>query len=264
MNPILNSALRRLGVSYTPIPDPHDFIARAQTQRHDDLEVTLSVLDGRESRKFFGVPMARRGIQPVWLRISNFTDAPCRLHVVSIDPNYYSPHEAAAANHFSTGKRLLGFGALAWLFLPLLCLVPLKIIGAWRANRKIDAFFLKHAFRLRPIAPGGQSEGFVFTQLDAGYKIIHVRIFHAAGGSGSTEFVFSVLIPGLDADYLRRDFEDQFPKGRIVECDIPTLRQRVRELPPTTTNARGTKQGDPVNLIVAGEFPTVLSAFGAR
>ena len=29
---------------------------------------------------------------------------PCRLHVISIDPNYYSPHEAAAANHFSTGK----------------------------------------------------------------------------------------------------------------------------------------------------------------
>lgn len=261
MATILATLLKHIGVYYTPVPDSESFVSRAQTQAQNGIDVTVSVLDAHESKRFFGVPLARRGIQPVWLRIVNSGQVPCRLHVVSVDPNYYSPHEAAAANHFSTGKRLLGFGALAWLFFPLLCLIPLKIIGGWRANRKIDEYFLRHAFRLRPIPPGGVSEGFVFTPIDAGSKVVHVRLFH---GEGTTEFVFNITVPGLSFDYQHRDFEDLSTKDQLIDCDIPTLRQRVIELPATTTNARGTKQGDPVNLIVAGEFATILSGFGAR
>ncbi len=34
--------------------------------------------------------------------------------------------------------------------------------------------------------------------------------------------------------------------------------------PGATTNSRGQRSGDPVNLFVVGDFPTVLGAFGAR
>jgi len=254
--------LRRLLVAYHPRPKDRAFAERVQTQKQDDIEVTLAVLDGRESRQYFGVPMARRGIQPVWLRVVNGRPGPYRVNLVSIDPNYYSSHEASAANHFSSGKRILGFGLLAWLFfLPLILLLPLKLFGAWRANRKMDAFFQEHAFRLRPIAPGAVSEGFVFTSLDIGNKILHVRML---GIDETREFVFTVQVPGLDADYSRREFQDLYPPEKQIACDVPELCRHLAETPTATTNGAGTRSGDPVNLVVVGEFPTVLSAFGAR
>jgi hypothetical protein len=252
---------RWLTVVYSPSPNDRAFIDTAQTQQKEGLEVTVAVLDASQSRRYFGVPMARRGIQPIWLRIANQTDTPCRLHVVSIDPNYFSPHEAASANHFSTAKRLLGFGALGWLLLPLLLFLPLKLIIAWKANKKMDALFRDQAFRLRPIAPGRKSEGFIFAPLDAGNKVMHVRILR---WEGPVEFDFSVPVAGLDADYRYKDFTEQHAKDQLIECDLPALRDRLLALPRAVSSSKRTKEGDPVNLIVIGDFPTVLSAFGAR
>src|SRR4051812_28807953 len=107
--------VKRLTIVYSPSPDDRAFLDAAQTQQQEGVEVAIAVLDARQSRRFFGVPMSRRGIQPVWVRIVNRSDAPCRLHLVSIDPNYFSPYEAAALNHFRIAKRLIGFGALGWL-----------------------------------------------------------------------------------------------------------------------------------------------------
>lgn len=253
--------LRHLLVNYLPRPEERPFVARAETQEQRGLQVTLSVLDALESRRFFGTHLARRGVQPVWLRVENRSKSPYRLNVVSIDPNYYSPHEAAAVCHFSSGKRLLGFGLLAWLFLPLLLLVPFKLVGAWLANRRMDAFFREHAFRLRPVPEQGAAEGFVFTPLDAGSKVVHARFL---GREDTLEFVFTVSVPGLAADYLRRDLQDPYPAAELVECTEDQLAVKLAAMPPTTTNRQGVRHGDPVNLVVAGEFPTLLSAFGAR
>ncbi len=252
---------RRLFVPYSPRPHERAFESRAETQQQGGLSVTLAVLDAAESRRFFGANLARRGVQPVWLRVENQARSPYRLNVVSIDPNYYSPHEAAAVCHFSSGKRLLGFGLLAWLFLPLLLLVPLKLLGAWLANRRMDAFFREQAFRLRPVPEGGSSAGFVFTPLDAGSKVVHARFL---GREETLEFVFTVSVPGLAADYLRRDLQDPYPADALVECNADQLAVQLAAMPPTTTNRHGVRQGDPVNLVVAGDFPTLLSAFGAR
>ena len=127
---------------------------RAQSQTQDGIEVTVAVLDANESRAFFGVPMARRGVQPVWLRIVNHGATPYRLSLVGIDPNYYSSYEAAGANHHSSGKGLLEFGVMALLFFPVLWLLPIKLLASRLANRKMDAFFSEQAFKLRPIQPG--------------------------------------------------------------------------------------------------------------
>jgi hypothetical protein len=253
--------VRRLFVRYAPLKEDRTFAERAQTQQKDGIEVTVAVLDAPESRRFFGVPMARRGIQPVWLRIVNRSDEPYRLNLLGIDPNYYSPLEAAAANHFSSGKRILGFGLLAWWIFPFLILLPFKVIGAWLANRQIDAYFQEHAFRLRPILPGGEAEGFVFTSLDIGNKIVHVRLF---GSQDIKEFAFSIAVPGLNADYLRHDFENRFLPNQLIDCDTGKLLELLTHAPRATSNGKGLRAGDPVNLVVIGEFPMLISAFGAR
>jgi hypothetical protein len=63
---------------------------------------------------------------------------------------------------------------------------------------------------------------------------------------------------------LRRDFQSIESSQPPEECDVPTLRQRLSEHPRAVSNSRGTKAGDPVNLVVIGEFGTLIGAFGAR
>ena len=261
--PIAESSIFRwLLIPYSPRPDARGFLDAAVTQQRDDLEVRVAVLDDAGSRKFFGVPMARRGIQPVWVHVVNRTDQPYRLQFVALDPNHFSPLEAAALNHYSGGKRLLGFGLLAWLFfLPLLILLPIKLFAVRRANRKMDAFFLEHAFRMRPIPAGGEQAGFVFTNLSEGNKIVLVRLL---GPDGFQDFEFSLQVEGLRTDYLRHEFDAIHAADELTEVDIPGLRQYLVAAPQATTNSRGRRSGDPVNLVVVGDFPRVLGAFGAR
>ena len=253
---------RWLLIPYSPRPDAREFLDAAATQQRDNLQVRVAVLDDAGSRKFFGVPMARRGIQPVWVHVLNRTNQQCRLQFVALDPNHFSPLEAAALNHYSGGKRLLGFGLLAWLFfLPLLILLPIKLFAVRRANRKMDAFFLEHAFRMRPIPSGGEQCGFVFTNLSEGNKIVLVRLL---GPDGFHDFEFSVQVEGLRTDYLRSEFDAIHAADELTEVDIPALRQYLVAAPQATTNRRGRRTGDPVNLVVVGDFPVVLAAFGAR
>ena len=285
--------LRIFTVPYTPEPTFRGFLTRAQTQECPAAEVTAAVLDKAESHRVFGVPLGRRGIQPVFLRIVNRGDMPLRLHLLAIDPSYYTPLEAAGVNHFSIAKRLSAFGLIGWVFFfPLLLLIPLKIITARRANRRMNECFQQQAFHLRPIPPGGAAEGFVFTRLDAGTKVVRVclhaigsalyiahRIAEASAGikaafatveaeagiaRPAVDFTFSISVPGIAADHLRHDFSDMFAPGALVECDLAALVERLRAMPPATTNHRGTGSGDPVNLVVIGEFETIISAFAAR
>src|SRR5262249_27074903 len=48
------------------------------------------------------------------------------------------------------------------------------------------------------------------------------------------------------------------------ECDEAELRKRLAAMPRCTSNRRGTAEGDPLNLVVVGDFTTVLNGFGAR
>jgi hypothetical protein len=269
---------RLLTTPYRPEPELRTYESRAQTQENANAHVTVAVLDAIEAARLFGVPLARRGIQPVHLRIANRSNRLMRLQLVQIDPNYYTPLEAAAANHFSIVKRLSAFGLIGILFLHLLVLIPFKLISAYRANRRMEEFFSEHAFHLRPIPPGGESDGFVFTSFDAGTKVVHVSLhttgdlmdtftgqIHAHGTADSdNEFTFSIPVPGIAADYLRRDFEALELPGELVHCDVPTLTKRLTEMPAATGNAKDDRSGDPVNLVIVGEFETLLGAFAAR
>jgi hypothetical protein len=276
---------------YAPEPTLRTFLERAQTQQRPAAEVTVAVLDAAESGRLFGVPLARRGLQPVFLRIANRGETPLRLQVVTIDPGYFSPLEAAGANHHSLLKQLSALGILGWFVLPLVfLLLPFKLITAYRANQRMDECFRSQAFRLRPIIPGDAAEGFVFTRLDLGTKIVHVCL-HAMGPSvhaaaedveaargahphvpephGSVrpavEFTFSIPVPGIAVDYHRRDFQTLLAPGSVEECpDVPSLARRLRAMPAATTNKRLTGSGDPVNLMVIGEFDALISAFAAR
>jgi hypothetical protein len=171
-----------------------------------------------------------------------------------------------------------------------LILLPFKLLTAWRANGRMDDFFREQAFHLRPIPPGATSNGYVFTSLDAGTKVVHVCL-HSTGESldslmrrvqpsspddatplaarqgdadSAIEFTFSIPVPGMNADYLRRDLTRRLPDGAGEDCDVFTLRRRLVDMPPATNNSGQTRFGDPVNLAVIGEFETLLGTFAPR
>lgn len=264
---------------YQPSPSVRAFLDRAQTQEHSDATVTVAVLDAEEGRTLLGVPIARHGLQPVFLRVTNRSQVPLRLQLVKIDPNYFTPLEAAGLNHFSLLKRLSAFGFLAFVVLPMvLLLLPSKLFTAWRANHRMDECFQALAFRLRPIAPGETVEGLIFTRLDLGTKTVHVSLQPmsqtlspvksqsetAAGLQPSIEFAFSIPVPGITVDYLRHDFESRADQPTIACPDVATLTAQLKLMPAATTNVPGTGTGDPVNLVIIGEFATLISAFTAR
>lgn len=267
--------------AYSPKPGQAGFLARAQAQEVAGLcRVTVAVPGPEEATEWFGVPLARRKIQPVHIRLVNTGPQPLRLHLVSIDPEYFTPLEAAALNHFSLLKRFSALGFLAWFLLPMVIFVlPLKLLTAWWSNRRMDGFFQDQAFRLSPAKPGETVEGFVFTRLDAGTKVVPIRLYGLASRPETSEahlflaenlipaveLTFAIPIPGIRADYLKRDFERIAGHHAPVECaDGSTLAQKLAGLPATTTNSRGTGTGDPVNLVVVGHFPELLESFTAR
>ena len=230
-------------------------------QEDDELIVKVAVLDDRESDRFFGVPLAHRGVQPVWLEIQNRSRQPFRLRLASLDPNYYPPLEAAFASHYRIGRRLLGFGLLAWYFLPLSIVLPFKLLGARAANRQMNEFFEEQGIGWGLVKPGDDLSGFVFTSLDEGTKQVPVRL---QGAAGVKEFTFSIPVPGLRIDYHSKEMDALAQSAGAVECDEAELRRRLEAMPPTTTNKSATVEGDPLNLAVVGTFRAILSSFGAR
>ncbi len=117
-------------------------------------EIMVSVLSPAESQRLLGVPLTRRGIQAVFLQVTNRHSSPLRWRRSTSIRHYYTPLEAAGINHFSVLKRLSAFGVAAWYFLPLVMLLPWKLITAARANQRMDDCFRQLAFPLRPVLPG--------------------------------------------------------------------------------------------------------------
>jgi hypothetical protein len=164
-------------------------------------------------------------------------------------------------NHYRIGRRLLGFGLLAWWFLPFLILLPFKIIGARRANRRMDDYFEEHGIGWGLITSGEQVGGFVFTTIDEGTKQFSVRLL---GAADMKDFAFSIPVPGLRVDYGNKQLDALADSTGAVDCDEPELRKQLEALPRSTMNKRGTVEGDPLNLVAIGDFSTILNGFGAR
>jgi hypothetical protein len=184
------------------------------------------------------------GVEPLW------------LDRVQIDPNYYTPLEAAHLARFAIGTRLVAFGMLGWLFLPLLPLVPLKLLAARAANQHLRDAFRTSSFPTGMIQPGKKVNGFIFTPLDEGVKRVDVRLLSR---SQSTTFSFMVEVPGLT---LAHPAEDVAATGRMEELDEAALQAWLEKQPRCTGNARGTVEGDPLNLVIVGDRSSIQECLG--
>jgi hypothetical protein len=212
-----------------------NLIDAAQTQADGDVEVSVAVLSAEQSSALFGTFVAETGVQPVWVRIRNNEPDPYWFFSVSLDPDYYSPHEAAWKNHLSFG----GY-----------------------SNVKMDSNFRRQA--IYPYIPAGETvSGFVYTRRDEGVKQVTIDLKRP--GSEGKSFYFILPVPGFDADIEALDLAAHYAPDEIVHLHTEAaLREWIEKLPCCVFGEDGETPGDPLNLVIIGHPDAVDPAFLQR
>jgi hypothetical protein len=209
------------------------FRERSHSKIDGEVKVTVAVLSAEESRQLFGVNLAGQGIQPVWVRVQNADTIPYWLMSAGLDPDYFSPLEAAYAFHGTIGSSV---------------------------NKKIDDHFRVMNFR-NPIAPGTSVSGFIFANRDEGTKVVDIDLISYVTAKF---FTFFVSVPGIRADHHEVDFDSLYSENEIVDLDENELRTALENLPCCTANEDGTEKGDPLNLVLIGSREDMSAAFVRR
>ncbi|MGB7030001.1 MAG: LssY C-terminal domain-containing protein, partial [Syntrophobacteria bacterium] len=233
---LIISALIFTGCAATYHPGSiHDvaFRERAQSKHDEDVRVTVAVLSAEESKELFGVDLARKRIQPVWVRVENHDTAAYWCSSIGLDSDYFSPLETAYSYHSGYSKA---------------------------TKEDIDDYFQHMKFK-NPVVPNAAVSGFIFTNLDRGMKVVDIDLISY---EKAKFFTFVVPVPGIKADYHEVDFDKLYSEKEIVNYDEDGLRKALEELPCCATNEDGTQKGDPLNLVLIGSHEDITAAFVRR
>jgi len=208
-----------------------DYRDRAQSQEENGIRVTAGVPSADESKKIFGAPLYRRGVQPVWLEIENNRDEIVSFLPVGLDPAYFTPIEAAN--------------------------LDLKDQKISDKRSLINQQFFKAGMG-STVPPGERRSGFIFSQLDEGTKAFNVDVI---GESGLSTFTFFIPVPGLRLDHHTVDWKNLYPADQFREVSRDELIEQIESETCCTTDKKNEGTGDPVNLVVIGDLDDVYYAF---
>ena len=217
-------------------PDPSgdaNFIARAQHKSALGIKVNASALGARESQQSFGEDLARYNIQSVWLSIENETDEQLGFLPIAMDPDYYSPYEVSYKFHSAL---------------------------SFAANRARDEFFRKRQIA-NILPPHSKTTGFVYGVLDAGVKYAHIVI---VGHNRVETFDFALPVPGPAFVGTNIRADNIYPGKKIEDLDLGLLRTTFAKQACCTTNSDGTRNGDPLNLVIVESKKDPIVPFIAR
>jgi len=220
--------------SFSPNPTERaGYMERAQTQSDDEITVTVAVPSVAEAAVIFGVPLDKKGVQPVWIRIENDDDIDYIFVPADMDASYFSPQEVAWMNRSRFSSK-----------------------GKW----DMQVYFDEQSMRL--YVPAGKTvEGFVHTNKDYGVKYLSVVLYHP-GHTKTFEFV--VDVPGIEADYSQVDFDAVVPPQSRREVSREQLRKALEAYPCCVLGPDGETPGDPLNIVVIGADDKVFHPFVRR
>lgn len=209
------------------------FRDRAVSKADADVRVTVAVPTRAETQALFDADLIRKGIQPVWVKVENHSAKTFFLLTPATDSNYFSPLEAVYAVR----------GSLFDIY-----------------QDEMERRFRSVSFR-NPVRPDTAVSGFIFTNLDEGEKVVHIDLIAA---EQVKLFTFFVQIPGMRVDYHTVDFGSLYAEDEMIDTDEDGLRAALEALPCCTTDREGSQSGDPLNLVLIGEFENITAAFARR
>jgi hypothetical protein len=207
------------------------FESRAVTQQQGQVTARVAVLDDDESERYFGVSLADKGMQAVWLSVKNGNDGTLFYLPATTDANYYTPPEAS------------------------------RIFRAWlpgEADRQRDLLFARQAMP-EAIGPGQSASGFVLTHREGGIKFVRAGL---VGPGQRFEFRFVVQLDSKLYAAQKIDFDALPPAAENV--DLAGLRAKLEQLSCCTSNKDGSRSGDPLNLVVVGNGADAIFPFIER
>lgn len=207
-------------------PSAADLWQRAQTQTQGGLTVTVSVATAAEAATIYGVDLAERNIQPVWIEVRNDAAAPYWFLSSGLDPNYFSASEAAYA--FRSSSK----------------------------SRELDRRF--HDLRFQnPIMPGSTASGFVLANLDEGVKFVQVDL---VTGKDAKNFTFLTVDPTFKGASRGVRFDTLYRSDELIHVeDEQAFRALLEKLPCCVTNRDGSENGDPLNLVLVGSHADIVA-----
>ena len=200
------------------------FLQRAVEQQQGDLRVRVAALSDQESLDGFGVPLAKQGIQPVWIEIANASDQHYVFLPIDVDPDYYAPFEIAWKYRYTSTDEAL------------------QEIGLYFDQYQMPFF----------VGPTETVSGFVFTNLDRGAKALALDLIGEDHSFVTFEFV--VEVPGLRADFLEKDWPALRAATEFQDLDAPGLRQALEDLPCCVLGGDRETPGDPLNIVIIGQL----------
>ena len=209
-----------------------DWKARISSQEKDGIKVSTAVPSAKESQEIFGKPLYKKGIQPVWLEISNNRETRVSFLPVGLDPQYFSPLEVANTE--------------------------LKDREKATSDSMVDEFFLNQGIGALEVKPGQTRSGFIFSKLDEGTKAFNVDI---VGETGFATFTFFIPVPGLNIDHYNIDWKNLYSDDEWVDLDKDQLIEIVEKMTCCVTDKKGEGSGDPLNLVVIGYPADIYAAF---
>ena len=203
--------------------------AQRQSRTRDEVTVSTAVLRRDEGQAHFGMPLIDKGVQPVWVQITNHGTRPFWLMRSFMDPDFYSPREVA---------RLF------------------RSAGTPEALAAFEHQLINGAIKLQ-IGPGKTVSGFVYTTASRGLKLINVELL----GLGKVlRFDFAEEQSSGDFDYQLAGAQRARPSEPPRNVPLSERGAELQKLPCCTTDAAGTGQGDPLNLAIVGSERDVLVA----
>lgn len=210
-----------------------NFRDRSVSEYDEDVRVTVAVPNEIETKALFSADLAIKEIQPIWVKVENHSNRTYYLITNAVDQNYFSPMEAAFAVHSGLSRP---------------------------AKNAMERYFRLVSFR-NPVLPSTAVSGFIFTNLDQGEKLVQVDLI---GNQQIKFFTFFVEIPGMRIDYRTVNFDNLYPGVERKELNLEALRTELEKFPCCTTDQEQKQFGDPLNLVIVGDFTNVAAAFVRR
>jgi len=210
---------------------------RALTKKNNGIRTSAAVVGDKEAEEIFGIDLAKKKIQAVWLEIENNADRPILLLPTSIDPEYFAPLEVSFAYHKSFSKD---------------------------ENAALDQHLLTLNFPIRSrIVPGSTASGYIFANWSKGIKVIDVDLI---GRNYSQNFTFFAFRPDQLVGQEKLDrIETMYPPAEWQNVESEEeLRLVLEQLPCCVSTENGGPAGEPINLVAIGALDDWITAFNRR
>ncbi|MBW2232011.1 MAG: LssY C-terminal domain-containing protein [Deltaproteobacteria bacterium] len=217
--------------SFDPVPlERTALLERVRVQSDGFVRVRAGVPGPDETRAIFSAALYDRGIQPVWIEVSNRGQVPLRFAPAGMDRQYFSPFEVAYIHRGGFSK----------------------------ADRERMERFLHASAMPRQVPSGQMRAGFVFTHVREGTKGFNVDLYAVDGTAYG--FSFFIDVPGFEPDHAAVDFDALYAANQLKNVSAEDLRAQLLELGCCTSGQRTGEDGLPINAVLIAPGIDLLHA----